>query len=176
MEQTPDWMCNYNLCLEGKKLSIVLADIKCLCACQTSGTAYSGCLKWDHFLWLIQSTPGRDLREERFLGWGPRIQPAGSHLTACQQHLNTGPAPWLGYQGKMPQLRTGKWAGSYQAKCAGRATSPLEEQPGWTEQDTWSPVCVFEELWKKPVWMVLREQGKKWHEDETGEKSKLSDS
>ena len=36
MEQSPDWICNYNLCLEGKKLSIILA--KCLCACQTSGT------------------------------------------------------------------------------------------------------------------------------------------
>lgn len=31
-------MCNYNSCLEGKKLSTVLADKKCLCAYQTSGT------------------------------------------------------------------------------------------------------------------------------------------
>lgn len=77
---------------------------------------------WSPFLWLIQFMPGHSLEKPAYLARGPcGLQPTWPNLTALQKSCYLGPTPWLRYQGKMSQLRTGKRVGSYQAKCTGRA-------------------------------------------------------
>lgn len=177
MEQSSDWICNYNLCLEGKKLSIILADIKCLCACQMSGTACPWVSELGS-LSLADTVHARAGSKRRVLPW------LGPLDTTCWITLNS--------LASAPQYRactltrvSGKDATAENWKISRFIPSKVcWKSHQSTGRATWvvrtrhlkSCVCVFEELWKKPVWMVLREQGKKWHEDETGEKSKSSDS